>query len=149
MRYWLYKCNSKEGGPAGYRGDWASEVFDKPKTTQWGGSYSTLSPEVLHHLDYTVAPKDLVVAYQTDTHAVVGICLITKIDGPPGDRKLYLKPVERLHPPFRIHDHKRGTALERSPAVNGPVMLRELRRAEMEALVALAGARSACSRAKP
>lgn len=139
MRYWLYKCNV-DGGPAGYWGDWRSMVFVKKGATQWGGSYSTESFEVWHHLDETVAAGDVVVAYQTDTTSVVGFCSVTKVTGPSGDRRLWLKPIEYLDPGFKIHQAKKGTVLESSAAVSGPVMLRELERNEMAELVRLAGA---------
>jgi hypothetical protein len=135
----LYKCNI-EGGPAGYWGDWASMVFHKDRESEWGGSYSTASAEVSNHLDDVVAAGDVVVAYQTNLRAVVGFCRITKVTGPAGDRKVFLRPIEALDPPWPIHDAKRGTVLERSAAVNGPVMLRELSRDEMEAVVRLSGA---------
>ena len=49
MRYWLYKNNSIDGGPAGYRGDWLKEVFTKKGPVRWGGHYSTESYEVAKH----------------------------------------------------------------------------------------------------
>ena len=139
MRYWMYKCNV-DGGPAGYWGDWVPAVFERRKKEfQWGGHYSTWSPEVARRLDDDVASGDVVVAYQTNEQEVVGFCVITRITGAPGDRKLWLAPIHRLDPGFRIHAHKHGTVLEDSIAVNGMVMLRELKRPEMKALVAMSG----------
>lgn len=139
IRYWMYK-NNRSGGPAGYRGDWDTDVFASAKEHQWGGSYSTESPEVLKRLDEDMSVGDVIVSYQTDDREVVGFCRVTKMTGPVGGRKIWLTPVERLDPPFRIHEYKRGTPLENAPAVNGPVMLRQLQRSEMHALVSLAGA---------
>ena len=136
-RYWLYK-NNRDGGPAGYWGDWDAHVFAPGKRQQWGGSYSTTSAEVLKRLDEDVLAGDVVVAYQTDDRAVVGFCVVARISGPAGDRKLWLEPIERLGTPLPIHDCKAGTPLESSNAVNGPVMLRELSAAEMHCLVDLA-----------
>lgn len=148
MRYWLYKCNT-EGGPAGYWGDWRGMVFNKKGPVQWGGDYSTRSHEVSNYLASDVSPSDVVVAYQTNLQAVVGYCTVSRITGPPGDRKLWLQPFEVVDPPFRIHDHKRGSVLAQSGAVNGPVMLRELDRTEMEALLALAGSPQRVLRGQP
>src|SRR4051794_6760476 len=114
------------GGPAGYWGDWASMVFHSSVEQQWGGHYATRSPQVGARLDSDLAPGDVIVAYQTDDRQVVGFCVLTKITGPPGDRKLYLKPIERLSPPFAIHERKAGTSLATSWAVRGPVMIAEL-----------------------
>lgn len=150
-RYWLFKNNRAEGGPSGYWGDWLADVFSQAKNHQWGGSYSTLSPEVWNLLDHEVAVGDVVVAYQTDVKSVVGFCLVTRMTGPVGQqaRKIWLAPIEQLDSPFRIHEHKAGTPLATSAAVNGPVMLRELERAEMEALVRLSGAPLRVLRGKP
>ncbi len=139
MRYWLYKCNV-EGGPAGYWGDWRTMVFDRKAASEWGGHYSTSSAEVALALNERVAVGDVVAAFQTNEHVVVGFCRIEKITGLEDDKKLWLRPIEYLDPPLALHEAKKGTILENSSAVNGPVMLRELERPEMEELVRLAGA---------
>jgi hypothetical protein len=136
MRYWLYKCNL-DGGPAGYWGDWLQMVFGKASSTQWGGHYSTLSPEVSRYLDEEVGTGDVVVAYQTNMRSIVGFCRISKITGGVGDRKLYLQPIYALNTPFQVHAAKAGTPLERSAAVNGPVMMRELDRTQMKSIIDL------------
>lgn len=148
MQYWLYKCNI-EGGPAGYWGDWRGMVFNKKGPVQWGGDYSTRSPEVSNYLASEVSADDIIVAYQTNLQAVVGYCTVSKMTGPPGGRRLWLQPFEVVDPPFRIHDHKLGSVLEQSIAVNGPVMLRELNRTEMKALLDLAGSPQRVLRGQP
>jgi hypothetical protein len=148
VRYWLYKCNAVTPGPSGYWGDWG-DIFSSKRTQVYGGSYSTTSPEVLHHLDETVAAGDVVVSYQTNIKSVVGFCRIERISGPAGARDLHLRPIEVLDPPLKIHDMKAGTILASSSAVNGPVMLRELTKAEMEELVTLAGAPRRVLRGQP
>lgn len=148
MRYWLYK-NNDSGGPAGYRGDWDSMVFAKAIEHQWGGHYATRSAQVGARLDSDVASGDLVVAYQTDLRAVIGFCVITRMTGSAGDRKIYLQPIERLAQPFPFHERKVGTTLENSWAVRGPVMLAELTRAEMEDLIRIAAAPQRVLKGKP
>lgn len=138
MRYWLYKCNI-EGGPAGYWGDWRGMVFNKPGPVQWGGDYSTRSREVSSYLASEVSTGDVVVAYQTNLRAVVGYCAVSRITGPPREKKLWLQPFEVVDPPFLIHDNKVGSVLEQSLAVNGRVMLRELCRTEMKSLIDMTG----------
>lgn len=142
MRYWLYKNNSADGGPAGYRGDWRTEVFDRDRALGWGGHYSTTSPEVRKALDERVAVGDVIVAYQTDERVVVGFCTITGIRRKAPGREIVLRPIELLAVPLKVHEAKRGTILESSIAVNGPVMLRELTPAEMRLLVKLTGSPS-------
>ena len=148
MRYWLYKCNT-EGGPAGYWGHWRTMVFQKKTPTEWGGHYATRSKSSASHIEHDVAPGDVMVAYQTDDQEVVGFCIVTSVEGPPRDRKLYLKPIELLATPFRIHHDKQGTSLADSWAVRGPSMLAELTRANMEDLVALSGAPRRVLQGKP
>lgn len=148
MRYWLYKCNV-DGGPAGYWGDWRGMVFNKKGPVKWGGDHSTRSREVSNYLASDVSADDVVVAYQTNLLAVVGYCSVSKVAGPAGSRTLFLQPFEVVDPPFRIHDHKAGTVLEASAAVNGPVMLRELSKTEMQALLQLAGSPRRVLRGQP
>ena len=149
MRYWIYKCNRIEGGPAGYWGDWSSMVFHKSGVTEWGGSYASRSPEVWNYLDHDVSTGDVIVAYQTDEQAVLGFCTVARITGPLGDRFLRVRPIERLATPLKIHRRKHGTILAKSNAVNGPVMLRELQAQEMKVLLELSGSPSRILRGKP
>jgi len=124
------------------------QTFNKKAPVQWGGDYATLSAEVSNYLANDISPGDIVIAYQTDLSSIVGYCTVTKIAG-AGDRKLWLQPFEVVNPPFRIHDHKTGTVLEQSIAVRGPVMLRELSKTEMKALVSLAGSPQRVLRGQP
>lgn len=135
-RYWLYKVN-RRGGPAGWAGDWESDLFASARPRRWGGHEASLSPEVHRALDEEVSVGDVIVAYQTDRKAVIGFCRVDEVTGRAGARGLVLEPIERLDPVLKIHEQKHGTVLASSAAVNGPVMLRELERAEMKELLAL------------
>lgn len=138
--YWLYKNNAIEGGPAGYSGDWVPDVFDDDQVGDWGGHYSTRSREVSNYLNEDVRPGDVVVAYQTDDKEIVGFCQVERLEGPPDDKHLFLKPIYRLETPLKIHTAKIGTILERSSAVNGRVMMRPLSRLEMREILRLSHA---------
>jgi hypothetical protein len=137
-RCWLYKHNT-QGGPAGYWGKRASDVLAKDVQHQWGGSYASLSAQVWPLLGSEVAKGDVVVAHLTDDQAVIGFCVVTKVTGPPGDRKLYLRSIECLAQPFKIRQHKPGISLESSWTAR-PMMLGELTRQEMFDHLSLAGA---------
>lgn len=139
MRYWMFKCSIGER-PSARFGDWIAGVFSKKGPVQWGGHSSTKSPTVWRLLDNKVAAGDVVVAYQSDLKSVVGFCRIKTITGEPGDRKLWLKPLEVLAAPFPIHDHKARTCLAGSHAVDGHAMLAELTVGQMRALLSGAGA---------
>lgn len=149
MRYWLYKNNSTDGGPAGYRGQWRSEVFNRSRPIGWGGHYSSTSPEVWKALDERVGVGDVMAAYQTDDRELVGFCRVEAIKPRPPGIELLLRPIELLAQPLAIHEAKRGTILETSAAVNGMVMLRELSLAEMKVLVRLSGAPARVLRGQP
>jgi hypothetical protein len=139
MRYLLYKCN-REGGPAGYWGDWQRMVFSDNKPTEWGGHYSTRSPQVARAITEDLSVGDLVAAYQTDDKEVVVICRVVKLDGQSEDIKIYLEPIFEAATPLRLHEAKQGTPLETAPAVKSRVMLTEMSRTEAGELMRLLGA---------
>ena len=139
MRYWLYKNNSAEGGPAGYSGDWLIDVFQDDTVKGWGGHYSSTSPVVWRLLSEDVSVGDIVVAYQSDTQEVVGFCRVDALTGPNDDLELRLRPVERIAP-VKIHKVKKGTPLEGSAALKSRYMLTELNTAEMRDICTLTSA---------
>jgi len=129
-RYWL--CKKKDGAGV--------DPFANQGEIEWCGHYSTRSAEVARTLNDDVSVGDVVVAYQTDLKAVIGYFRLTRIEGPSDEKKLFVKPIHRLDPPFPIHQHKAGTSLADSRAVGGMAMLRELSAKEMGELVQLSGA---------
>jgi hypothetical protein len=129
-RYWLYKKKDDQG----------ADVFSGAEPVEWGGHHSTRSAEVANTLNDDVAVGDVVVAYQTDLKAVTGYLRLARIEGRRDERRLFVRALHRLDPPFPIHQHKAGTTLAGSPAVGGSVMLRELSAEEMRELVHLSGA---------
>jgi hypothetical protein len=129
-RYWLYKKKNGEG----------TDPFTSTGEIEWFGHYSTRSAEVARTLNEDVAVGDVVVAYQTDLKGVTGYLQVSRIEGPRDDKKLFVRPIHRVDPPFLIHEHKAGTSLANSGAVGGMVMLRELSAEEMRELVQLSGA---------
>ena len=129
-RYWL--CKKKNGEE--------TDPFASTDEIEWCGHYSTRSSEVARTLNDDVAVGDVVAAYQTDLKAVIGYLRVTRVEGPPDDKKLFVQPLHRVDPPFLIHQHKAGTSLESSSAVGGMVMLRELSTEEMGELVRMSGA---------
>lgn len=149
MRYWIYKNNFRDGGPAGYWGLWGCMFFTDPGPSPWGGTAAFRSTEVHRYLDEVIAPGDVMVCYQTDSKAVVGFASVEDVTGPAGDRQLVLQPLHLLDEPFKIHEHKRGTVLESDTAVNGRPAIRELGTEQMEAIVRLSGAPAAVLKGQP
>ena len=148
MRYWLYKCNRRPNA-AGARGDWAADLFGSDDPMEWPGHAASRAPEVHRALDERMAPGDVVACHQTDDRTLVGFCRVAEVRGEEGDRSLVLQPIHRFAEPFPVHDARRGTVLERSPALIGRVTLRELDRAEMEVLLELCGAPRRVLRGRP
>jgi hypothetical protein len=148
MRYYMYKCNEADGGPHGCWGNWETEFFADSLVKDWGGHYSTHSYESANLISYVVSRGDVFVCYQTDYQEVIGFALLKDKRASNQSHMfrdhqglaLFLEPLLQLPVPFKIHDAKRGTVLEHSPAVNGQPMLRELTKAEMRAIVHLSGA---------
>jgi hypothetical protein len=95
---------------------------------------------VAKYLDEQVMPGDIVVAYQTDDKAIVGFCRVERVEGPLGDKRLFLKPIHHLKTPLKIHAAKKGTILQASLAINGRVMMRPLSMSEMREVIRLTGA---------
>ena len=89
---WVYKCTKKQR-PSTATGDW-HELFAKMNTAQrWGGSHSTANSVSIHILNKIMKQDDLVMAYQTDERSIIGTCQVAKLVGEPGERRIWLKPV--------------------------------------------------------
>jgi hypothetical protein len=129
-RYWLFKRKDDDG----------TDVFSCSGAVEWCGHHSTRSAEVMRTLNDEVSVGDVVAAYRTDLKSVIGYLRVVRLEGPRDARTMFVGPIHRLDPAFRIHDHKAGTSLADSAAVRGSVMLRELSAAQMCDLVRLSGA---------
>jgi hypothetical protein len=152
MRYWYYKNNAAEGGPAGYWGDWLRMFFTQLGPEQWGGTDTFVSPEVKNYLMKDIHKGDVIVAYQTDLMAVVGFAVVDRVEytakptssvfDPIKKADLYLQPIHVLDELFLIHEHKSGTILEHDSAVNGQPGIRPLTPEAFKAIVDLSGSPS-------
>jgi hypothetical protein len=89
MGFWVYKCNNSESDHKVYAGDW-SVFFDSPdEFSDWG------STEVVPKLRQLV-PGDMVVAYQTNRNALVGLAKVhDMVDVGDGELEVVLEPVQR------------------------------------------------------
>jgi hypothetical protein len=139
MRFWFYKCNVRPNG-TGTSGDWLAEVFSSSDTVVWPGHSGSGSAEVHRALDERMSVGDVVVAFQTNRRAIMGMCRVNEVVGDPGAVDLVLAPIHCFATPFRVHEARVGTSLERCGALIGRVALRELTRDEMVTLVDLSGA---------
>ena len=139
MRFWIYKCNNRPNG-RGTSGDWLAEVFSSAEPVVWPGHSGSGAAEVHQALDERMSIGDVVVAFQTNRRAIMGMCRVTGVVGDPGAIDLVLEPIHCFGEPFRVHEARAGTSLERCAALIGRVTLRELSRDEMVTLIDLSGA---------
>lgn len=149
MRYWMYKTNRNWQRQGFVGGDWRSDLFAATEPCWWGGSRATTSTEALLNLRELMSEGDVIVCYQTDEKAVIGFAQIERIDGPDDDREVWLTAIQLLDPPFAIHTAKKGTPLEHSTGITGPIMVREIEKADMKQIVKLAGASERVLRGMP
>ena len=83
MKWWVYKCNSKEDSPWPCYGDW-DDFFANPEQ-HWGASEHL--PSLL-----TLEEGDMILAYQTDRNELVGTATVSRTCHDGG--YLYLTPEE-------------------------------------------------------
>lgn len=109
---WVYKCNtnSPQQGDwnyffSGYKGGWGSKG-------DFGGRSRRMFLE-------EITPGDLVLAYQTDDEAAIGLCRVERFSSQGGQReKVFLKPLKRFRNPIKLHElKKKSPALARVRAL--------------------------------
>src|SRR5437660_1221436 len=103
---WVYKCNRVQHDYASAYGNW-QELFAQRRAMSWGGSWGIKNSVSVHILNELMKPDDLVLAYQTDDKCIVGTCRVAEVRGKPGDREIWLKPVDRFDVPVPIHELRR------------------------------------------
>jgi hypothetical protein len=145
---WVYKCNALNLPHQVAWGDW-EEVFSQPHAREWGGSETMRSPSSLHILWEEMAPGDVILAYQTDQQAAVGLCVvedlvdyIDDLDAP--QREMILRPIERFLQPVKLHQRKHADpVLARATALRPgfPQTLYPTTAEEATALLAACGAK--------
>lgn len=86
--YWVYKCNSRGHPYQVERGDWA-DFFADGKPHEWG------STEWVPQLTQA-RPGDMIVAYQTDRNALVGVAQVLRHRSRGVHTDLILRPVEMI-----------------------------------------------------
>ena len=108
MNLWVYKVNKKAGNLAW--GDWNS-VFDKPGHAQtWGGAKATAKPDGKRIFNEEMRTGDLILAWQSNRHAAIGLCEVVGWDeSSTGIDDLLLHPIEEFDKPVKLHVLKRTT----------------------------------------
>jgi len=121
-RLWVYKCNTAQHDHQWSWGDW-DDVLMADGPVPWGTTEligSALSRRLIEH---EMAVGDLVLAWQTNRAAAVGLCRITKLEryvDLEGDEQtqIYLQRVGEPFVPVKLHQLKRtNTALAKVRAL--------------------------------
>lgn len=96
-RFWVYKCNASNGSHQRSWGDW-TYVFDLPKNTicEWGRTDTIGSGYSKNLIRHEMREGDLVLAWQSDRHAALGLVQVAALE-PDGDEiAMWLKPIQRF-----------------------------------------------------
>src|SRR5437899_1115565 len=105
---WVYKCNRHSD----QEGDW-DEFFDRSGRggLAWGGTWSTGSGAARQAIA-DVQKGDLVLCYQVDERAILGLAKVRRLDEDKYDITLVLSPVERFAQPFITRGNERIKAIK-------------------------------------
>lgn len=139
---WVYKCNAEKGPHQSSWGDW-NDFFSNPRDGRWGGSWGIKNPISLDILWHRMKPGDLVLAYQTDKQAAIGLCRLERFIDQYGEREMVLKPMERFARSVKLHALKKtNPALAQVRALRRGIIqtLYETSRGEARALLVACGA---------
>src|SRR3990172_2696954 len=105
---WVYKCNARNLPHQRSYGDW-ERFFDDPGDGRWGGTWGIGNPASRKILLEKMQAGDLILAYQTDRRAAIGICeLIELVETEEGETEMLLAPRERFTSPVDILSLKKS-----------------------------------------
>lgn len=98
-RLWVYKCNINDDYN---QGDW-EEFFDqRGGKGEWGGTSCIRNPSSVRLIREELKKHDLVLAWQTNRHAAIGLCRVVALK-PRGDEiALVLASVSRFAKPIKL-----------------------------------------------
>ena len=110
MNLWVYKVRNDPDTEYNAYGDWES-VFAEPwRDHAWGGAWASSRADDKRIFDDEIERGDLVLAWQSDLSAAIGLCEVT--GSQPSEHyglDLVLRPVERFSAPVKLHVLKRTT----------------------------------------
>jgi len=111
----VYKCNATGHGPRVGFGDW-DEFFARQQPAEWGGTVTMGSTKSRGILSNEMSRGDLVLCWQSDRRAAVGLCRVDSLrdsidDDGEKQRELWLQLLgEPFSPPVPILDMRKGDA---------------------------------------
>ena len=100
---WMYKWNDKGRFHRGKGRKW-DEVFDSGAEFTGYGFDNPFGRKLIPE----VAPGDVIIAYQTDRRAAVGICEVLEVETNESEPRLRFVARRRFASPVKLHDLKRS-----------------------------------------
>jgi hypothetical protein len=110
-RIWMYKSNNRPRPGQTSKGNWRSDFFGEtgPGGGRWGGEWGINSKSSLSILRKEMKAGDLIIAYQSDTKEIVGLCRVRRVAvfDPEKGIEMDLVPACLFDEPVPIHALKR------------------------------------------
>lgn len=107
-RLYVYKVRNSPHQQFAADGDWR-DVFRSPKKMLWVGSWATGHPSSRRIFDQDLRMGDLILAWQSNRSAAVGVCEVADFKNTERGKEVALLPVEEFVAPVRLHELKRTT----------------------------------------
>ena len=104
-RLYVYKCRNDPNTEFSAYGDWSS-VFDSSGPVMWGGTWATKHPTSLEIFESELQSGDLILAWQTDKRAAIGIAEVVGFKMRGQDQHVLLQARERFPVPVPLHELK-------------------------------------------
>lgn len=103
---YVYKCrNDPAAGNVSF-GNWFDVLAEK-RAFIWGGARATAQPRSRRLFEEDLAVSDLILAWQSDRQAAVGICEVDSFKSTRRGQEVLLTWLERFDPPVHINEVKR------------------------------------------
>lgn len=99
---WVYKCNTNDAHASG---DW--QVFFREGSGEWGGSWCIRNHYSLQLLREEIKVGHLVLAWQTDRRAAVGLCRVSELPDDGDHIAICLETVRRFRRPIKLLELKK------------------------------------------
>ena len=119
-RLYVYKCRNDPDTEFSAYGDWL-RVFEAAGPVAWGGVWATQHPTSIEIFESEIQPGDLILAWQTDKHAAVGVAEVVGFEMRGQDRQVLLEAREEFPRPVQLHKLKKST----NPELNSVSALKQ------------------------
>ncbi len=105
---WVYKCNARSGA----EGDWNYFFDEMDGEGEWGGTWCIKNRASRKIIRERLKVGDLVLAWQSDKQAALGLCRVSELADDGQDIGIVLETVKRFEQPVKLLEWK-----GRSPAL--------------------------------